>query len=437
MALCVFAQSLKYPGHLVKFLDTLVPADFRAAVTWPVRRFYTCTFVTCFGFGLILSLFVVYLHNVRGFSEGFATLLLAVSSVVGLATAPLWGTLIDRFGPVRVSLVSSVLDAGALVYWAFVHTSLEALIAALMLAVFGGAGWGPGTVLMARLVTEEHRQRAFGVNFMLVNLGIGFGGLISATIVDLHHPATFEVLYFANTVVMLVGAALFFTLLSYGGPVTEHHDDPKLRDEGWREVLADRRLIRYVVAAVCLMLGGYGAIDTGLSLFVVNNLHVSVHSIGVIFFFNTSTIVLAQLSMLNRIAGHSRARILALVGVCWFVFWVMLASSLALPKFLAIASVCVAMVVFAFGEIMFQPVGTAMVNEMAPEHLRGRYNAAGSFAWGISGTLAPATTSIYFSFHYGNWWPIGTGVTALVGSAMMLNLRRSLSAKEDGRVVVA
>ena len=53
-----------------------------------------------------------------------------------------------------------------------------------------------------------------------------------------------------------------------------------------------------------MMLGGYGSLDAGFSLFVVNNLHLSVHAIGVMFFFNTSTIVLAQLWVLNRLFGR-------------------------------------------------------------------------------------------------------------------------------------
>jgi hypothetical protein len=44
------------------------------------------------------------------------------------------------------------------------------------------------STLLSRLVALELRQRAFGVNFMLVNLGIGFGGLISASVVNLEQP---------------------------------------------------------------------------------------------------------------------------------------------------------------------------------------------------------------------------------------------------------
>ena len=166
---------------------------------------------------------------------------------------------------------------------------------------------------------------------------------------------------------------------------------------------------------------------------MVNNLHLSVHDIGVIFFFNTSTIVLAQLWTLNRIEGRSRTSVLAVVGGLWCVFWFALAAALALPHVVAFVLLGGSMVVFAFAETMLQPVGSALVNEIAPERLRGRYNAASGATWAVSGTVAPLITAIYFGNGLGNWWPMSIGLTALLGSALMLNLRRSLTPAEDGR----
>ena len=416
----------------MKLIDNLVPTDFRSSIRGPLRRFFLCTFIACVGNGLTLSLFVIYLHNVRGFSISFATLLLALSAAVGIGSAPLWGSMTDRLGPIRVILFASTCDAIALVFWALAHTHEEAILTALFIAVFGGAGWGPGSTMLSRMVTPEHRQRAFGFNFMLVNLGIGFGGLISASVVNLQHPGTFVALYIFNAGVTVLAALYYLTLRRHGGPIKEHHEDPMKNAEGWREVVRDRRLVRYIVASIFLMIGGYGSLDAGLSLFVVNNLKLSVHSIGVIFFFNTTTIVLAQLWVLNRIEGKSRTRVMGVVAAFWFFFWVILETTLALPPAASISMLCLAMVVFAIGETMLMPVGSAIVNDIAPEHLRGRYNAASGLSWGISGTLAPAITALYFSIHLGNWWPIGTGITALVGGAMMMNLRRHISASADG-----
>jgi len=198
-------------------------------------------------------------------------------------------------------------------------------------------------------------------------------------------------------------------------------------------VLRDKRLIQIVLAMLVLMIGGYGSLDAGFSLFVVNDLKLTVHSIGVMFFFNTTTIVLAQLWVLNRIHGKSRTRVMASTALLWFTFWIILDVTLAVPKFVAFASLCFAMMVFAIGETMLSPVGPALVNDIAPEHLRGRYNAAQGLTWGVSGSVAPAITALYFAHGLGNWWPFSTGVTALCGGLLMLNLRRHLSAKEDGR----
>jgi MFS family permease len=419
----------------VKLIQSLVPADFRSSINGPLRRFYACTLLACFGNGLTLSLFVVYLHNVRHFSASFATLLLAASALVGLSSSPLWGTMTDRFGPLRVVMVAFSADAAALVLWAFAHTRAQAGLAALLLAIFGGAGWGPSSTMLSRLVAQEHRQRAFGFNFMLVNLGIGFGGLISASIVDLHHPRSFVVLYLFNALITVLAGIYFLTLRAHGGPVREHLDDPVKSAEGWREVVRDTRLVRYVLASIVLMVGGYGSQEAGFSLFVVNNLKLPIHVIGIIFFFNTTTIVLAQLWVLNRIEGRSRTLVMASVGVFWFIFWVILDLALSLPAVLAVISLCSAMVIFALGETMLSPVGPAIVNDIAPEHLRGRYNAAAGLSWGISGTLGPAIAAFYFDNHLGTWWPLGTGITALVGAGLMLSLRRHLSASEDGRAL--
>ncbi|MGD0055179.1 MAG: MFS transporter [Acidimicrobiales bacterium] len=416
----------------MQLFSTLVPPDFRAVVTRPLRRFYLCTVLSCVGFGLTLSLFVVYLHDVRHFSIAFASLLLVATALVGLVSAGLLGTLVDRVGPVAVIVPELLVQAGALVLWAFARQTPQVVCAALLLAIVGGGAWGPGTTLLSRIVPEEHRQRAFGINFMLVNLGIGFGGLISATIVDLHHPVTFSVLYLLNAGVCVGVGGLYLSLWPFGRTGPEHREDPATRAEGWREVVKDHRLVYFVLASLVMLIGGYGSQEAGFSLFVVNTLHLSVHVIGVIFFFNTSTIVATQLFILNKVQGRSRTRVMAGAGLLWFVFWLVLALSIHLSPAVAVISLCVAMAVFAVGETMMSPIGPALVNELAPEHLRGRYNAASGITWGLSSTLAPAFTAFFFSEHWADYWPLFIGGSTLLGSALMLRLRRRLSAREDG-----
>lgn len=418
----------------MKLLRALVPSEFRSPRDAPLRRYFYCNLLFCVGGGLTLSLYVVYLHNVRGFSTSFSTLLLAGSALAAVASNPVLGSMTDRFGPLRVLLTSFFFEAVALVWWAFARTRPEAVGAALLLAAFGGAGWATGNTLLSRLVDEERRQRAFGFNFMLVNLGVGVGALVSASIVDLHHPRTFTLLYLIDAFVTVLAGTFCWTLRSYGGPIAEHRDDPIKSGEGWREVLRDRRLLMLVFATFVLLIGGYGSTEAGFSLFVVNDLKLSVHVLGVIFFFNTCTIVLTQLWILKLSERRSRTRMMAVTAGLWCVFWLILAAALALPAVLAVISLSIAMIVFAVGETLLTPVSSSLVNDIAPEHLRGRYNAAQGLAWGLSGSVAPVITALYFGHHLGNWWPLSTGLTALCGGFLMLLVRRHLSASEDGRV---
>lgn len=422
----------------MNLLNSLIPADFRRAIDAPLRRFFFGIFVARFATGLTLSLYVVYLHNVLHFSISFSTLLLAVSSLAGLLTSPLWGTLTDRVGPVKVLVFGAVTDAAALVYWAFIHSERAAIVGGLALTVLGGTGWGPGSTLLVRLVAREHRQRAYAFNFMLVNLGIGCGALVSAAVVDLHHPRSFRWLYLGNAGVSLAAGAVFITLWKFGHRAAQESDGdeprPSRARDGWSTVVRDRRLVLFVTASLTLMLGGYGSLDAGLSLFAVNNLHLSVHVIGIFLFVNTGVIVLSQLVVVNLINARSRTRVLACVGAMWFFFWLVVSISLSLPRLIVVLAISLGMVVFALGETMLSPVGPAIINEIAPEHLRGRYNAAQGLSWSLSATIAPAIAAGFFDSGLSNWWPLGVGVMALAGSVLMLNLRRHLTASEDGRV---
>ena len=111
---------------------------------------------------------------------------------VTLALSPLGGTLIDRFGARRVVLPCLLIEA--------VGTGSLALVSrprrrSLVMTVIAdrqlGDLAGQNTIL-ASLTDADERQRVFGLNFALLNLGIGVGGLISGAIVDIARPVTFQ-----------------------------------------------------------------------------------------------------------------------------------------------------------------------------------------------------------------------------------------------------
>ena len=102
-------------------------------------------------------------------------------------------------------------------------------------------------------------------------------------------------------------------------------------------------------------------------------------------------IVVLQLIVLRRIEGRRRTRVICVMAMIWSVSWVLLGTAGLVPGTVG-ATVLVAACasVFALGETLMQPTIPALVNDLAPDHLRGRYNALSSGAFSLAAIVAPA-----------------------------------------------
>ena len=137
---------------------------------------------------------------------------------------------------------------------------------------------------------------------------------------------------------------------------------------------------------------GYSQLSTGLPAFARAISEVSTRTLGLAFAANTMVIVLLQLVVLGRIEGRRRTRVIAVMGVCWAVSWLCLGASGLVPGTLGAAILVAACAgVFALGETLLQPTIPALVNDLAPDHLRGRYNAVSSAAFQFAAVIAPPT----------------------------------------------
>jgi len=409
--------------------------ELRDIVQGPVRRLFLATFINALGNGLTLTLFVVYLTQVRHIPVARATLLLSWMAVVGMAVAPLVGTLTDKYGPRRVLMVCSVGMAAAVFSYGHIRTMRDAFIACTASALASSGLWGPNTTMLAMCAPAQLRQRAFGLSFMLLNLGIGVGGLIGTTIVDTARPESFELLYRLDSLSFMAILLIQLTLKGYAGPSPQSSDEGGER-RGWAEVLRDRTLLRYLASALLLMVCGYGSIDVGLSYFATTEIGLPVNRLGIVLFVNTAAIVIAQLSILRRIEGRSRTRLLAAVGLLWGMSWVVNGLAAIPGTTGALVLLCLGQVLFALGETVWAPVAPAIVNDLAADDLRGRYNAAQSLLWTLAGTLSPMLAGVFLQRGAGLPWVVSLVLGCMLATVLFLGLRRRVSAHVDGRAPV-
>ena len=398
-----------------------------------VRRFLLGVLLNALGGGLTLPVLVIYLHSVRGLSLFMSSLVLSWMAIVGLVASPVFGALVDRIGPKRVLLFGIVCSVVGALSWVRVHTWQQAFLVSGVVAIANSASWPPQTTLMARMVDEDERQRLFGWQFMMLNLGLGLGGLISAVIVDVKNPVSFTYLFVLDALSFAIFFFFVATLRGQGNaPDLELGSEE--REHGYREVVKDRLFMKLNIASVVMLTCGYASLDAGLPVLLSTVGGLSVKALGPIWAVNTGVVVISQLFVLKRIAGVSRTKLLGLVGVlwatCWLLVWIGIGFSPAWTFVLAALGIAI----FALGETIWSPIGPALANELAPEHLRGRYSAVSSLVWVLSGALGPVISGAMLGAHLVSSWFILLICGALGGGALCVRLGAAFTAKQDGRI---
>ena len=407
-------------------------SDVRAVLHGPFRILALGPFLDAIGSGLTLSLLVIYLSQVRGLSIFMASMVLVWMAILGLAASPLAGTLTDRVGPRRVLMVAILIEAVGVALMSQVTHTVSAFAVASLLAVGGAAIWGPLSTFTAQVVSVDQRTTAFAVAFMLLNLGLGLGGLIGALIIDVDRPETFVLLYLIDAVTYLFAWATVAWLRGYGGPSPSAATADGTVG-GWRTALADRRLRRLVAVSLLLLISGYGSLEAGLAIFITDTAALPERLIGIVWLTNTLTIVIGQLVVLRLLRHRSRTRLIGIVGILWGASWLLMSIVPGVPRSPAIIVLLLATVVFALGETVWSPTAPALVNSISPDHLRGRYNSAQSLTWNLGAMMAPLLSGALIGAGRGVAWAVIIGVGCLAAGAFAQSLRPMLTPEEDGR----
>ncbi len=396
------------------------------------RRYLLGSCLSWLGNGLVMGLFVIYLHSVRHFSYTQADLVLSLQAMFSLIFGFLSGHFIDRFGPKPILLIGILVTSIATIGFGHVGSVVSASIAAIGLALGGALTWPSGSTMLARFVPESHRQQLFGLNFFFLNLGLGLGTLVSASVVSESSPSTFELLYLVDGLSFLLFFAVVWTLKV---PVEIDHRSAAEQAEkpgSYREVFAERRIRRLLFAVLLLFTASYGSLEAGFSAFVHGVGHQSVRAIGPIFAANTFAIVVGQLLVLRRMQGKRRTMLMQVVALLWALCWLLVALGPGLTRPLGLVCFLAGSVVFALGETIWSPIVPSIMNAVAPPHLRGRFNALSTMLFGSSALIAPLIAGPMLDSRFARVWPLVLVIVLVVGALLIGGVRHQLTSSEDG-----
>ncbi|HEU5240384.1 MAG TPA: MFS transporter, partial [Ornithinibacter sp.] len=306
------------------------------------------------------------------------------------------------------------------------------VVAVALLGISFGIGWPAFNAMIAGIVSGRLRTQFFGINFALVNLGIGVGGIVSGFLVDVDRPGTFTAIFLADAACMLVPILLLL------GPLRRVAGRPEqvttgTADGGYLAILRNPAVRWITLLTFLSSFVGYGQMEAGFPAFARQVSEVSTRTIGLAFAANTAVIVCCQFLVLRRIDGHRRTRVfLVLVGL-WSAAWLLLgATGLVAGTLVAAVGVVMFHVLFGLGETVLQPTVPAIVNDLASARDRGRYNAVSAGAFQVGAVTAPVVAGWMLDRRLGDAF-IGliVGCLALV-AVLALALERRISPEVNG-----
>jgi MFS family permease len=336
------------------------------------------------GTSMIWPFLTIFLRQRLGLPIATIGTMLAINSIMGLASSSIAGPITDRLGRKGVMVLS--LCTSAFSYLTISHSSSLPVIAAL-LALNGAANplYRIGAdAMVADIIPPEHRVEAYSILRMINNAGVAIGPSIGGFIAVTSYTNTF----IGGAVALTVYALLisFFTRETLPQRAKDE-SAPREKMGGYETVLKDVPFLLFCANFTLTALGST-LIFQLLSVYTKENFGIPESQYGFIMATNAIMVVLFQYMVTGVTKRYPPFRVLS-IGAFFYAIGI---GSIALMH--TFWGFLVSMVIATTGELITVPTATTLTARLAPADMRGRYmsvywlaSGAGSGVGSIIGGL--------------------------------------------------
>jgi MFS family permease len=351
---------------------------------------------------------VLYLRE-RGYSFAQAGTAVAAYGFGEMVTGALAGQLADRFGRKNTMAASMFASAVTILSLYFVRTYGLILVVAFAAGVATEA-WRPASrALMADLVPQGQRVTAFALVRLAGNLGIAAGSAVAGFLAN----QSFLWVFVTDAATSTAFGLITLIALPHGRRTRREEENQR---GGYRSVLVDRSFLVFLLASALISFVYFQGQGATLPLYVVEVNGLTPADFGLLLSLNGILVVLLELPIssltMRRPAKHMLAIGFLLVGLGFGL--TALADDLAL--------LAATVVIWTLGEMVAAPVGYAYVADIAPEHLRGRYQGLYGLFWGTGSVTGPALGTVLFTATVTGFWML-CGLLGLLAAIVVLPIR--------------
>jgi predicted MFS family arabinose efflux permease len=326
----------------------------------------------------LVPFLTLYLQKELGFDVKFATRAMGVFGVGTLLAYITGGQLADQIGRRVVMLVSLFSTAAILL----VFGSLESgwtIMGVIFLFSFASEMYRPAcSAMIADVTGPEQRTHAFGLMYVAINLGFAAATFVGGILAEY----SFQLLFWGDALTAFIFAVIvLFTiretlpLLKIDGAATDGVLPRKAEANGESNHVSILEAAKHILTNwtfIAVWFGGFCVAVTYIQAFTTFPLYLDALGIGAkpygrLIALNGILIVVLQLPVTMAIIRYHRGTMMVISAVIVAVGFGL--TGLAESRW----HFALTIVVWTFGEIMHAPLLPAIVSDLAPANLRGRY----------------------------------------------------------------
>ena len=299
---------------------------------------------------------------VIGLTVGMSPLMATVGGFMG-------GHLSDRFGRKPVMLIA--LFTVSLVYYGFTVATGEGWF--ILLNALNGLSnsfFEPtAQALMADLTDKEKRMKVYSLRYTAMNIGASVGPLVGAYLASTNALVSFAI---TGTTYLCYAIVLVILMNKLVLPQTGQSKKAVSFGDAFTIIRTDKAL-RYLIIGIILVNMGYVQIDSNLPQILEGTVENGIVIFSTLITINAVMVVFLQMPI-SHFAEKFRLMRVMVIGAI-FMAAGLIAFSFVNGWVIAI----LAIVLLTIGEILIFPSNSMMIDQLAPEHLRGTYFGAAQF----------------------------------------------------------
>ena len=337
------------------------------------------TYLYLVGYEIGYPFETVYLHTHLGISMTSVGLIIGLPILAGLPVQIAGGAIADRLGRRIVLIVAACAAITLFEGLALAREPWQVIAVIAFEAVFGWALYlTANNAMLADFTPPARRSEAYGISRTANNAGMVTGPLVAALLLGI--GLGYRALFASGGLVCALFLVLVLVFLKESRPAGVVMGRPT--GGGYRIVLGDRRFLALCAIAL-LPLYGFGQIYITLPVLLRESVGVSPAQWGLLAALYAGAGVCFQYPIVRRTRGFDKLAVLSLASAC---LGIGLAGAAFAPKGIATAA-CILLV--SAGSMLLVPIAPALVSQMAPLELRGRYMGTWTLVWMTGTALAP------------------------------------------------